>query len=249
MEQVIYTGLAFGGASVASTDAYYATIAPGSILDQCEIDGKLLGIGGVVRASNGSRISCAARGRLSDRQGAYPSLRVTPPNGFEQVRQIHDAVELQLWRADEIPVPSSKRAHWSQSVFVPYDVIPTVPFSSGPPVGYQALRVPCPGRTTAFVWFTVPSIGPRSGPGAQMDWLFRLRRYGTGDRTENFAGSCHGNYEGVNTLPPIVSFVSANDSSLGPGEILLNGAEELEILLANNQNPNDGWWVSVELRD
>lgn len=247
MEQQIFTGLAFGGAAISNTEAYYATIAPGSILDQCEIDGKLLGIGGVVRVGNGSRVSCAARGRLSDRQGAYPSLRVTPPNGFEQVEQIHDSVELQLWRADELPIPS-RRAHWNQSVFVPFNVIPTTPFATTP-VGYRALRVPCPGRQFAYVWFTVPTIGPRSGVGAQLDWMARLRRYGTGDRTEGFAASGHANAEFVNTLMPNASSVSANDSTLAPAELILYGAEELEILLANNQNPNDGWWVSVELRD
>lgn len=245
------SNLSGGAAAIPALapDIYACSIASSSTLDVVEVDGRSLGVGGVVPCRPGSTVTCAARGRLSDNQSAFPSIRVTPPGSFLQVEQLSDNVDLILWQRGDCGVvaPPARRANATYTAFVPASAVSTFPVVFAPGVGARALRVPCPGRQIAYVWLWESQVDPD----AALSMLIRTRRQATGNAAASVGGVRHANNELVIAYGNDNSNVTAGDSYRAPEAVDLRGASEIEILLGGKVSGvvTQGWYVSVELVD
>lgn len=245
------SNLSGGNSSIPSLapDVYACSIASSSTLDVVEVDGRVLGVGGIVPCHGGSPVTAAGRGRLSDQNVAFPSIRVTPPSSFLQVEQTCDNVDLILWQRSDCGAvsPPSRRANASFTSFVAAADVPTFPAVFAPNVGRRVLRVPCPGRQKAYIWLWESTKDPDSA----VSMLVRTRRQVTGNAASAVAGERHANDETVIDYTNNPSFVTTGDSRRPPTSIDLVGAHELELLLCSKAigTVTLGYWVSVELVD
>lgn len=254
MQHVVITDLANSTQNLPPGPWRAASIAPGSILDTVEIDGRVLGVGGLVACGPGSVVTAKQRGRLSDAQNSYVSLLETPNGGLPRISQVADRVELCLWdQYDPSWTPATKRAPMSVSAFVPIDDIPNGPFNSG--VGYRVHRMPCPGRDKAFIWLSTPNLEPLGA----ISVLWRLRVYGDSAFSENFSGT-HAVWEGPGPIvvdetsgvvvAPATSVISPETGAREPIVVDLRGAFEIEVYIAGvGAAVEDGWGVRLEVRD
>lgn len=246
MQILTIDGISGGQKQLPPTGNFVAaSIGCGSVLDLVEIAGRPLGIGGIVPCGPGDNLSCLGRGRLSDRNSAYDTIRTTS-GGLDLVEQVADTAELILWEKGENFSPPPRRAPLNLFARVPFGEIPIVPF--GVSTGLRVMRAGCPGRKQIRVWVWNPDLNP----GDTVDVLLRTRRYSVGFNSADVTGERHGNLEQLLTFSPAIgtlSTLTADDSSIGQAVVELNGAQEMELYLSNNTAGDEWWYVAAELVD
>lgn len=217
-----------------------ASIASGSLLDQVRIDGRLLGVGGLVPVAPASVVDGRDRSRLSDEDGAYEGIR--DANG--DVEQVHDSAELCIWEPGEVPVPCLRRANRAIHVTVPFGDIPVTPL--GNLNALRVMRAGCAGRQWLTVWLGQPSLNPAS----VVEMRLRLRRAGLWQVSAGGPGACPNMLaERDVAINPGTSVIYTSMGTCEPQTFDVTGAIEFELYLAANDAADAFWQVSVELED
>lgn len=242
--QVVIGELSAGNKSAPAqvVSGSLASIACGSELDLVEIDGLVLGVGGLVPISPSSTITAKLRSRLSDADGVWENIR----DGNGNVVQVHDSVELSIWGPGEVPVPARRRANKVVHAVVPFEDVPQSAFGAN--VGVLAIRTGCAGRQRATLWLGQPELSPAG----TCKVLVRTRRAGLYSVSAGGPGaSANMMNEQIITPAWALSVISVNSGYCEPIPLEITGAVDIEVYLGQ-QDPDtsDGFWqVSLELED